>query len=160
MRRGREFYSKHYGKVIELHKKGIGMKEIAGQTGLSYSAVYHWVRGIRRPEAGNLNDFESFLQQHGPAAAAEIAERFPKHNELFLTAARRSIPIKRFAMKRKFGEYGTWYFLDGQEETLKKRITEMLEKYKEIKENIAKIIGEAPFLLKKKSSLQSNPRRP
>lgn len=140
MRRGREFYSKNYEKVVELHKKGAGVKEIAENTGLSYSAVYHWVRGIRKPEAGNLNGFESFLRQNGPSAAIEIREKFPKHNELFLTATRRSMPLKRFVMKRKFGEYGTWYFLDGQENELKQRVAELLERYKEVKDNIAKML--------------------
>lgn len=142
MRRGREFYSKNYERVMELHNKGAGIKEIAERTGLSYSAVYHWVRGVRKPEAGNLNGFESFLRENGPAAAIEIKERFPKHNELFLTSARRSMPIKRFVMKRKFGEYGTWYFLDGQEERLKQRVAELLERYKEVRNNIAKILEE------------------
>lgn len=142
MRRGREFYSKNYEKVMELHGKGVALKEIAEKTGLSYSAVYHWVKGLRKPETGNLNDLESFLRENGPQAAIEIKEKFPKHNELFLTAARRAMPIKRFVMERKFGEYGVWYFLDGQEENLKTRVAELLEKYKEAKDNIARILGE------------------
>ena len=52
------------------------------------------------------------------------------------------MPIKRFVMKRKFGEYGTWYFLDGQEERLKQRVAELLERYKEVRDDIAKTLEE------------------
>ncbi len=140
MRRGREFYSKNYETVMELNKGGVSIKKIAEQTGLSYSAVYHWIKGLRKPEAGNLADFQSFLMENGPAAVIEIEKKFPKHNELFLTAARRAMPIKRFVMKRKFGGYGTWYFAGGHEERLRERVTELLEKYKEIRDNIVKIL--------------------
>lgn len=140
VRKGREFYSKNYGKVMQLHSSGVGTADIAKQVGLSYSAVYHWVRGLRKPDIGNVNAFESFLEQHGPQAAVEIAERFQKHNEIFHTSVSRGSQLRRQTLERKFGGYATWYFLPGQEEALKKRIAELLDKYKEMRGRIAQIM--------------------
>jgi len=134
MRKGREFYSKHYDRALELHNKGMSIKDIAKELGMSYSAIYHWVRGLRKPESGNINEFIGFLQQHGPTPAGKIAEKFPKHNELFLTASRRGLPLKRLVLGRKFMEYSTWYLLDGQEAVLKERVEELFGRIKEFKE--------------------------
>jgi len=133
-RRGREFYSRNYNEAIELYKKGLSINEIAEKLKISYSCVYHWITGLRKPETGNLLGFEKFLKEHGPTPAIDIKERFPKHNELFLIASRRGIPVKRYILSRKFGEFSTFYFMIGQEEELKKRIKELLDKYKELKE--------------------------
>lgn len=131
MRRGKEFYDKNYSKVMELHKQGLSVKEIASRLNISYSAVYHWVRGLRKPTAGNVTEFLQHLKEKGPVPAAEIKKKFPKHNELFLISAKRREPIKRYVLGRKFGEYGTWYFLEGQEELLQKRVKNMLGVLKE-----------------------------
>lgn len=141
MRKGREFYSKHYDKAMELHKNGVPIKDIAKQLNISYSAVYHWVRGLRKPETGNINDFISFLQKHGPTPAGKIEETFPKHNELFLTASRRDLPVKRLYLGRKYQEYSTWYLLEGQEDLLKKRIEALFSKIEEYKEKLREILG-------------------
>lgn len=140
IRKGREFYAKNYSRVMELHAMGVPPAGIAKQMNMSYSAVYHWIRGLRKPGAGNITGFESFLEKHGPMAAAEIRDAFPKHNEIFLTAAGRGSPLKRHVMDRKFGEYATWYLLPGQEPALKARIEELLGKYKELRNKIAKMI--------------------
>ena len=141
MRRGREFYSKNYDKVMSLYKDGLPIKDIANQVGMSYSCVYHWIKGLRKPDAGNINDFEKFLLKNGPVPVAEVKERFPKHNEIFLTASKRGLMIKRYSLGRKFGEYSVWYFVPGQEDVLKKRIKELFAKYKEIRVKIANIMG-------------------
>ena len=141
MRRGREFYSKNYDKVMNLYKSGLPIKDIATQVGMSYSCVYHWIKGLRKPDTGNINDFEKFLLKTGPVPVAEVKERFPKHNEIFLTASRRGLMIKRYSLGRKFGEYSVWYFVPGQEDMLKKRIKELFAKYKEIRVKIANMIG-------------------
>lgn len=141
MRKGREFYSKNYDKAMELHRNGTEINEIAKQLNISYSAVYHWVRGIRKPDVGNINAFESLLEKNGPQAAVEIKDTFPKHNEIFLTAASRGSALRRHMLDRKFGEYSTWYFLPGQEDALKMRIQELLGKYKELRGKLAKVIG-------------------
>lgn len=138
-RRGREFYTKEYDQAMELHSKGLSVRDISDKLGISYSCVYHWVKGLRKPESGNLTEFEKFLS-NGPKPVAEIKDRFPKHNELFLTASRRGFPIKRYAINRRFGDYSTWYFLDGQEIELKNRIKELLNQYKEVKEKIIKAL--------------------
>lgn len=140
MRRGREFYSGNYEKVISLHNKGLTVSEIASHLGISYSCAYHWVRGLRKPSGGRLNDFEGFLEKNGPVAVIEIKDKFPKHNELFLTACRRGLPIKRHVLGRRFGEYSTWYFLAGQEEKMKERIKELFDKYKELKEKLIEMV--------------------
>ncbi len=141
MRRGREFYSKNYSKAMEMHNNGVDISVIAKQLNISYSAVYHWVRGIRKPDEGNINAFESFLKQNGPSAAAEIESDFPKHNEIFHTAVSRGSQLKRHALERKFGGYATWYFLPGQEEALKARIRELFGKYKELRGKLAEVLS-------------------
>lgn len=140
MRRGREFYSGSYARVIELHEKGLSAAEIASKLGISYSCVYHWVRGLRTPSSGRISEFEDFLRKNGPMPVLEIKEKFPKHNELFLTASKRGLLIKRCRLDRRFGEYSTWYFLAGQEERARERIKELLDKYKELKEKMTEII--------------------
>jgi transcriptional regulator with XRE-family HTH domain len=140
MRRGREFYSENYEKVMELHKKGMNVKEIASQLGMSYSAVYHWVRGLRKPDIGNINEFIEFLRSNGPTPVLKL-QNFPKHNELFLTASRRGLPVKRLVLGRKFREYSTWYLLDNQEELLKKRIEELFSRIKEFKDELRRVLN-------------------
>ena len=140
LRKGREYYSRHYETAIELYKKGLSVKEIAVKLGLSYSCVYHWIKGLRKPEKGNLVEFERFLKENGPTAAIELEEKFPKHNELFLTAAKRGLPVKRYVLSRKFKGFSVFYFMDGQEEELKKRIKELFAKYKELRERLLNAI--------------------
>ena len=139
MRKGREFYSGQYDNVFKLHKKGLSVKEIAAQLGISYSCVYHWVKGLRKPESGRLSEFVDIIKK-GPISVMDIKENFPKHNELYLTASRRGISIKRYKMDKKLGDYSTWYFMEGQEDKLKQRIKELLDKYKEVKDKIIDLI--------------------
>ena len=133
MRRGREFYSGQYEKAIELHSNGISVKDIARELGVSYSTAYHWIKGIRKPDKGNVRDFVSHIEKSGPLPAVKIKDKFPKHNELFLIAEKRGIAIKRHIMSRGFGEYRTWYYLPGQEELLKKRLDELFTLIKRVK---------------------------
>jgi len=132
MRRGREIYSEKYEAAIRMHKKGVAIPEIAKKLGISYSSAYHWVRGLRKPGTGNINDFFNFLKQHGPVNAEDLKSRFPKHNEIFLTSKRRGLSIHRYDMKNKrfFKESATWYFLKDQEDELKKRIRQMIREWK------------------------------
>jgi hypothetical protein len=123
-----------------LHKQGKGVNERAQQLSISYSCVYHWVRGLRKPEAGNVNNFIEFLRKSGPTAVLDIQNHFPKHNELFLTASRRGLPIKRIYLGRKYAEYSTWYLLDGQEELAKQRIEVLFSKIKEFKDSLREIL--------------------
>jgi len=148
MRRGREFYSQNYQKVMELHGQGLSIKEIADKLGISYSAVYHWVKGLRKPEPGNLISFKKFLEKNGPTPVADIVVIFPKHNEIYHVAKSRGIDIQRYVIPKKVmnvGDYRTWYYLKGQENELKKRINELKEKYEKIvkrfSEKIEKILN-------------------
>lgn len=136
MRRGREFYSKNYGEVMSLHDKGLSPKEIADKLGISYSAVYHWTRGLRKPEQGNVAAFTEYLKKHGPTAVVDIKSTFPKHNELFLICCKRDIAVKRHMLRKKFGEYSTWYYLTGQESLLESRLTELMEKIKQVQQKL------------------------
>jgi len=140
MRRGREFYNQNYDEVMRLHSGGLSVGDIALKMNMSYSAVYHWVNGLRKPEKGNLVSFESFLSQNGPTPVAELKDTFPKHNEFFLTALRRNMKLKRCTLTRKYGFYSTWYFIEGQESVLKERVKEMLVKYNEAKEKIVEVL--------------------
>ncbi len=135
IRKGREAYQESYNKALELHAKGKSVREIAAELGISYSAAYHWIKGIRKPEAGNVREFENYLGEKGPSPVAEIGKKFPKHNEIFHVAKERGVPVKRWvtAKPRTFGEYATWYYLKGQEEELKKRIIETMKRFGEIK---------------------------
>ena len=139
-RRGREFYSKNYDEAINLYKNGLSVREIADKLKVSYSCVYHWIKGLWKPETGNLLEFEKFLRENGPTPVIDIKERFPKHNELFLTASRRGMPIKRYVLSRKFGEFSTFYFIGNQEKELRKRIKELMDKYKELRERMIKAL--------------------
>ena len=67
----------------------------------------------------------------------DIKNAFPKHNELFLISTRRALPVKRFMMKKKYGEYSTWYYIDGQKNQLDERINTLMEKIKEVKEKLS-----------------------
>lgn len=136
LRKGREFYDRHYSEAMKLHGEGLSVREIADKLGVSYSAAYHWIKGIRRPEQGNVSGFVSFLEKHGPAAVADLKEKFPKHNEVFLIATRRARPVKRYMMKKMYGDYSTWYYLEGQEAELEKRISMLMDKIKEVKEKL------------------------
>lgn len=138
MRKGKEFYAQNYEKAIELHDAGMSPKQIASRLGMSYSCVYHWVKGLRKPKSGNVSDFAAFLRENGPTAAAELMEDFPKHNELFLTAARRGLPVRRRALKRSYAEYGMWYYLDGQEALLETRIESLFATIRNVKEKLSK----------------------
>ena len=133
MRRGREFYSTQYEKAIELHNKGLAIKNIAKELGISYSAAYHWVKGIRHPAKGNVIQFLAYLKENGPTPAIKIKDKFPKHNELFLIAKQRNLAIKRHVMGRQFKEYRTWYYLPGQENILQQRLDTLYSVIKQVK---------------------------
>jgi hypothetical protein len=135
LRKGREFYNQHYSRVIELYNSGLSASQIAKQLGISYSCVYHWTRGLRKPASGALVKFQTFLEK-GPSPVMEIKKHFPKHNELFLTARRRGLPVKRKILPRKFGQYALWYYIEAQENELKKQLAELVKKYKEVREKV------------------------
>lgn len=141
MRQGREIYSDKCDKALELHKQGKSINDIAKELNVSYSAAYHWIRGLRKPESGNVNGFVSFLRENGPAAVFDIQKRFPKHNELFLTASRRGLPVKRIYLGRKYREYSTWYLLDGQEVAAKQRIEQLFSKIAEFKDSLREVLS-------------------
>jgi predicted transcriptional regulator len=142
MRKGREFYSQNYDEVMRLHREGMSVNDISKKMNMSYSCVYHWVKGLRKPEKGNLVSFESFLRQNGPTPVAELKDKFPKHNDFFLTALRRNMQLKRCVLPRKYGFYSTWYFIEGQENLLSERVKDMLVKYREAKEKIVDLLDE------------------
>ncbi len=140
MRRGKEFYTNKCKEAIELHNSGKTIDEAAKELNVSYSTAYHWIRGMRKPESGNLRSFETFLVKNGPTAVIDIKERFPKHNELFLTATRRGIAVRRRIIDRRYGEYATWYFISGHEKQMEECLRELTKKYKELKEKIIRAI--------------------
>ena len=141
MRRGKEFYGKQYEEAVKLYKEGKSIPEISKELRLSYSAVYQWLKGLRKPDIGNVNAFGKFLVENGPQPAEEIKDNFPKHNELFLIASRRGLRVKRLIINKKFKGYSMWYFIEGQEEELEKRVHEMLGKVKEVKDKLRDLLG-------------------
>ena len=139
MRRGREFYSDKYEKAIQHYSKGMSIKEIAKELGISYSACYHWIKGLRQPEKGNVSQFLAYLEANGPIPAVKIKDRFPKHNELFLIASRRGLDVRRHTMSRQFSGYRTWYYLPGQEQLLQQRLDELFAAIRKVKSRFNKI---------------------
>ncbi|MBI4015005.1 MAG: hypothetical protein HY365_03565 [Candidatus Aenigmarchaeota archaeon] len=141
MRQGRQAYPALYDKAIEMSSRGASAKDVASALGVSYSAAYHWIKGLRKPEKGALNQFVEEIRKNGPLSAWDVKARFPKHNELFLTATKRAMPVKRHTLPKKFGNYSTWYFIPGQESALKQRVSELLDRYKEMKQQIIEALG-------------------
>lgn len=141
MRRGREYYGKKYEEALRLREEGKSVSEVAGILGISYSAAYHWLKGIRKPDIGKVSAFEKFLADNGPQPAEEMRDFFPKHNELFLIASRRGVPVKRMVLDNELKGYSTWYFIKGQEEQLAERVEAMLGKVKELKEKLRSALG-------------------
>lgn len=141
MRKGKDFYNKKYKEVFQLNEKGFSIKDISEKTGLSYSAVYSWIKKNKKPEKSVLIEFKEFLEKKGPTPVAEIEENFPKHNDFYHISRKRDIGINRLRIKgMKVGKYSDWYYLDGQEDELKKRLNEMKEKYKEFKEKMRDVL--------------------
>lgn len=136
MRRGRQLYSKKYEEAIKLHNEGKSVNEIASQLDVSYSAAYHWIKGLRKPESGNLNEFEEWLKEKGPMPAIETESRFPKHNELFLMSNKRGMRIRRKTLDRKYAKYSAWYYIEGQEKELDARLEELFSKVRAAKEKL------------------------
>lgn len=136
MRRGRQLYGKKYDEAMQLHAEGKSINEIAAALDISYSAAYHWIKGLRKPELGNVNEFEKYLREKGPTPIIDIEKRFAKHNELFLMANKRGLAIRRKVLKRRFGKYSTWYYIEGQESALDKRLEELFSKIKDVREKL------------------------
>ncbi len=131
MRRAKEFYTEKVDMARKMYSDGLPIKEIAKKLGISYSAVYQWVRG-NRPRKSRLEEFESFLRDNGPTPVCDAEKKFPKHNELYNMATTRGIRIRRVVLEKNFRggkNYGTWYFLPGQEKELGKRIEAVLRSY-------------------------------
>ncbi|MBI4896127.1 MAG: helix-turn-helix domain-containing protein [Candidatus Aenigmarchaeota archaeon] len=141
MRKGKEFYARQYDAVQELFSKGVPIQEIAKQLNMSYSCVYHWVRGLRKPRRGNVDTLVEFLHTHGPTPVVDIEAAFPKHNELFHIASKRGVPIRRKVLSRAYGAYATWYFLDGQEPQLEERIAQLVSTLRAVKERLKKALN-------------------
>ena len=76
------------------------------------------------------------MKNSGPSPAVDVKKNFPKHNELFLIASRRGLPVKRLLMQKKLAEYSIWYYLNGQEDELQKRTDMLIDKIKEVKERL------------------------
>jgi hypothetical protein len=140
MRRGREYYGKNYEEAMRLHQQGSSINDIAKKLNVSYSAAYHWVKGIRKPESGNVNAFADCLRSRGPTPVVDLAEKFPKHNELFLIASRRGLPVKRLMLQKKLGDYSVWYYIAGQEADLENRTNALMVKIREIKERLGEAL--------------------
>ncbi len=136
MRRGRQLYGKLYDEAIRLYQEGKTVNEIAAALGVSYSAAYHWVKGLRKPEPGNINEFVEYLRDKGPMPVIEVEKIFAKHNELFLMSNRRGLKVKRHVLPRKFKQYSTWYYLDGQESLLTQRLQELFSKIKDVRDKL------------------------
>lgn len=141
MRKGKEFYNKVYNLAIQMHKKGLGEKEISEKLKISYSTVYAWLVKDRKPEKGALIKFRNLLEKNGPTSAGELKEKIPKHNDFYHISGKRGFGIKRIHIKGlRLGQYAYWYYLDGQEKLLKKRVDELIKKYREVRKKFTETI--------------------
>ena len=138
LRKGREIYGAKYDEAIKLYEQGLTPRQISEKLSISYSCAYHWVKGLRKPETGNVSSFVDLLRSSGPLPVVDIKEKFPKHNELFLIASRRGLPLARRLLDKSLADCNTWYFLKGQEEQLDSRIKMLHEKIKSVKEMLDK----------------------
>ena len=138
LRKGRETYGAKYDQAIKLHQEGLSPKQISEQLKISYSCAYHWVKGLRKPEQGNVSDFVELLRSSGPLPVVDVKNKFPKHNELFLIASRRGLPLARRVLDKKLFDYSVWYFLEGQEHELDNRINQLYEKMKNVRSMLDK----------------------
>ncbi len=139
IRKGKNVYSEKYQEAIDLYDKGADIKEISQRLGISYSAVYNWVKGKRKPEKSQLNRFIEFLEKNGPTPVILLKEMFPSHDDFYKTLSERGFKVRRYSTSRKkgIGDASVWYFIEGQEVELKKRIIDMLENYRILKERFA-----------------------
>ena len=82
------------------------------------------------PKQSQIDLFVEYINSNGPTSAKDAEKSFKKHNELFLRAKSRGLPICRYVMSapRKLGKLATWYYLKGQEKELKTRILGILKK--------------------------------
>ncbi len=135
IRKGKDFYHNQYEKAMKLHADGISVKKISEMLTLSYSSVYSWIKG-RVPEEGQLKGFTAFLEKNGPSPVIVIKELFPSHDDLYQNSVKRGFKVFRYktTTKKPFGLAATWYYLEGQEDELKKRVLDMVKRYKELKE--------------------------
>lgn len=136
MRKGKEYYAKKYEKAKKLHKKGKSIKEIAKTLDVSYSAAYAWIKKDRKPKKGQLVKFIEFLKKNGPQTKPQLKKEFKKYNELYHIAVKRGKPIKRKNLDPRYKKFRTWYYLEGQEKQLKKRIKALKKKYKQFKDKL------------------------
>lgn len=140
IRKGREFYGAKYEEALRLYEEGLSIKDIAKKLSISYSAAYHWIKGLRKPEKGNVNEFFQFIEKEGPVSAFSAEKKFPKHNELFLMASRRSLPMKRVYLGKKYKELATWYFVPGQESELEKRLESLFSDIEDARNKLKSIL--------------------
>lgn len=133
MRKGKDFYHNQYEKAMEMYNSGKSVKDISDVLGISYSSIYSWIRG-KAPKKGSLNDFVDFLRKNGPSPVIVMKEMFPSHDNLYQNAVQRGFGVNRYktSQKKPFGQAATWYYLEGQDEELKKRVLDMVKKYKEL----------------------------
>ena len=138
IRKGKDFYVKNYEKVMELHKQGLGIKEISEKLNMSYSAVYSWIKTGKIPEKDSINKFLEFLDKNGPTPVIVLKELFPSYDDLYQNARSRGFNVNRYSTsgKKALGKMSVWFYLDGQEEELKVRIIDMVKRYKELKEKL------------------------
>ncbi|MAH42826.1 hypothetical protein CL614_03825 [archaeon] len=141
LRKGKETYTELYPKAIEMSKKGKNVKDIAKELGISYSAVYAWLKQGRKPSSPSLVKFKKYLETHGPTASIDIKKVIPKHNDFYHIAQKRGIGIKRAVMDKRYADYRVWYYLDGQDDVLQQRMQELRKKYVKVKKKMMKTLG-------------------
>lgn len=135
MRKGKNFYPEKYEAAIKLMKEGKTASQISNELGISYSCAYHWIKGLRKPEQGRVEEFMSFIKKQ-PVYAGEIKSLFPKHNDLFLIASKRGLGIRRFKSSINLTDFSTWYYIDGQEKQLEEKIAFVRMRLSKIKDSI------------------------
>jgi predicted transcriptional regulator len=140
IRKGKNSYIEKYEKAKELAEKNYSIKEIANILGISYSAAYQWIKKKKEPKKDKITLFYDFLSKNGPSPLAIIKKDFPKHSEIYNSAISRGFKIKRYKLPRIFKEYSIWYYLEGQENSLKERIKIIINKREEMKNEIAEKI--------------------
>lgn len=140
LRGGREQYAAKYEEALRLHAAGKSIRTIAAELGVSYSAAYHWIKGLRAPAPGQINEFIAMLRAEGPQSGLALAKRFPKHNELFLMASRRGLPVRRVWLGKVYKDLATWYYMEGQEAALETKVAGLFASVAEARQRLKEIL--------------------
>ena len=128
-----ESYRDKYEEFISLMEEGKSLSEISRILGVGKSTLHYWKTRGKRETA--LEKLEKFLREKGPSPLYIVKEKFPKHSELYTKSRARGSKIRKYDSGMK-PPLRHWYYLEGQEKELGKRVSEIRKKIEKAKQAI------------------------